>query len=332
MVVQETEKILPVNRILAITIPTFNRCHVLKENLNYLIRLVSNYQIPIYVSDNNSSDDTVAMVANAIERYPFIFLHKNRTNIGMDANFHVALSLPNSEYMWIIGDDDLVSEGQFERIYKILGTLQYQLVVLNGGAMKSMGGRVTGVKSKVFNNPGTLMQEIGWHMTWISCLIISRDFHRDLKFEKYIGSYFSHFGAIFEALSRNPTVIVYWYDPSSFYPSPNAKFSWSSRVLEIFSEKWTKIVLSLPSTYSDEIKTKCIVDHGHKSGLLSFSGFLNLRAQGGISFSLIRSFADSLRRATKVNLIVVYLIALLPIYPLRIVRYIYITMRGLSKP
>ena len=57
------------NKELAICIPTYNRALVLKDLLNDLILKVEDYQVAIYISDNNSQDNTYDIVREAQKKY-----------------------------------------------------------------------------------------------------------------------------------------------------------------------------------------------------------------------------------------------------------------------
>ena len=57
------------NKNLSICIPTYNRAKFLDENLEKIIPLCKRYEVPIYVSDNNSPDETYDVVQNHKKNY-----------------------------------------------------------------------------------------------------------------------------------------------------------------------------------------------------------------------------------------------------------------------
>lgn len=62
----------------------------------------------ILVIDNNSTDSTPQIVKNFQKDHPNLSYHKNPHNIGLGANIARALDMANQEYMWLLGDDDIV--------------------------------------------------------------------------------------------------------------------------------------------------------------------------------------------------------------------------------
>lgn len=318
------------NDLLSICIPTYNRAAILRDGLDHLIPLASRWGIPIHISDNASTDDTESVVVQAKARYPQVFLHRNARNIGMDGNFEVALRLARTQYAWLLGDDDRVHHEALEIVLKRLGAAPCDLLLLNGGSADADQGRVTGRPSQTYHDPQVFLHDLGWHVTWISGLIISTRLVAAMDFKKYLGSYFSHFGSLFEAMAKQPVVAVQWYDGSCYYPSSLAKFSWAPRALEIFAEKWTRVVLSLPERYPLAVKQECIRAHSRYTHLFSVMGLLNLRAQGAITRTKIKQYRNSLFLATDTNPRLALLIASLPIWMLRTLRYIYIALRSLN--
>jgi len=106
---------------LSICIPTFNRYQHLVNCLNSII-LNTNYReedVQICVSDNCSTDETESVVHNAQEKIDIVY-KKNKSNIGMARNFLEVVNMADGEYVWIIGDDDLLMPTALENLLKII--------------------------------------------------------------------------------------------------------------------------------------------------------------------------------------------------------------------
>lgn len=319
------------NNLLSICIPTFNRASILHDGLNQLIPLVARWDIPILISDNASIDDTENIAAQAKVRYPHIYFHRNAQNIGMDGNFEVALRLANTQYAWLLGDDDRIHHEALENVLNRLSATPCDLLLLNGGSSDANQGRVVGSHPEIYNDPQLFLFDLGWHATWISGLVISTRLINTFEFKKYQGSYFSHFGSLFEALSKQSAVCIQWYDVSCYYPSSLAKFSWAQRALEIFAERWTQVVLSLPENYSLETKRECMLAHSRYTNLFSVMGLLNLRAQGAITRAKIKKYRNSFILATDTDPLLAMFIASIPVPLLKYLRYFYITLRNMKQ-
>ncbi len=110
-------------KLLTIIIPTYNRCEILRENLNYTLALVSEFQeyVCVYVSDNASSDKTEEVCSFFLKDYPdLLTYHKQDYNLGALANFKHAVENVNSEYVCLLGDDDMISPYYIKTILDII--------------------------------------------------------------------------------------------------------------------------------------------------------------------------------------------------------------------
>ena len=94
---------------LQIIIPTYNRAkHVDNMLRTLLAENAPTQNLPILVLDNNSTDDTAAVVRAWQEKFKNVAYHKNRYNLGLGGNIARALELADHDYAWFLGDDDVV--------------------------------------------------------------------------------------------------------------------------------------------------------------------------------------------------------------------------------
>jgi glycosyltransferase involved in cell wall biosynthesis len=113
----------PSSPLLSICIPTFNRAGLLDVCLASLLPQVA-AQLPVVecvVSDNCSSDATQQILTKYQGPFPFLRISRNTTNIGIIGNItKVASELANGEFVWLIGDDDIMTTGAVDRLIKRL--------------------------------------------------------------------------------------------------------------------------------------------------------------------------------------------------------------------
>jgi len=111
-------------KLLTVAIPTWNRANYLQQLLDQLTFQVATLQlenkIEILVSNNNSDDDTEAVVHRFESRFPFITYSKNSTNIGAKSNVIKAMELARAEYVMLLGDDDRIGGECMKSIIKTL--------------------------------------------------------------------------------------------------------------------------------------------------------------------------------------------------------------------
>ena len=106
--------------LLSICIPTFNRPEHLPNCLNsiYLASIKSKLKFEVCVSDN-CSNYNVKKTINRFKKLN-IKLNINKKNLGYVPNLMKAISISKGEFVWVIGDDDLLVPNSLSKILKLL--------------------------------------------------------------------------------------------------------------------------------------------------------------------------------------------------------------------
>jgi glycosyltransferase involved in cell wall biosynthesis len=107
--------------LLSICIPTYNRPNQLPNCLHsiYLAKKNGNLDFEVCISDNGSSYD----VNKIVDRYRNklnIKLNINKENLGYQTNLQKAISIASGEFVWAIGDDDLLTLDSLSKVHDIL--------------------------------------------------------------------------------------------------------------------------------------------------------------------------------------------------------------------
>lgn len=102
---------------ISICIPTYNRAAHLANCLQSIIsnKSISKMDVQVCVSDNFSTDETEDVVSSA-QKEIAIKYKKNPSNLGITKNFLNAVEMADGEFVWLIGDDDLLLPYALERL------------------------------------------------------------------------------------------------------------------------------------------------------------------------------------------------------------------------
>lgn len=168
------------NSLLTIAIPTWNRAPYLEANLTRITDLLDSCQIneiEILVVDNASSDNTSEVVSKFQKKFSFVKYIKNDENIGPIANFLKAISVVETKYLHLLGDDDFLDEKYFEYIPKILNDQDYGVIFFNsyGFDRNPALEKPTCIKSRITNLDrfDNLVLKCMQHVTFISAFILN---------------------------------------------------------------------------------------------------------------------------------------------------------------
>jgi len=302
------------NDLLSICIPTYNRAKMLGACLANLISEVREHEIPIYVSDNASTDNTAEIVANCRKDYSFIFYSRNKANL-VDRNFIVALQLPKTKFRWLLNDKARLLPGALGKLLANLQANDPDALVVNssvGGAARGINKRVKDVAGeRVYSEQNEFLADLGWHITMLGSVVWSEKLVKAGDFEKYTDTSFIQPGVIMGYIAGKKFSIL-WRDEALFYLAGEELSTWVSIAFEPFARQWYQLIMSLPASYLEEVKYKCIKDHGLKSRLFTFTGFLVLWGMGNYDLKLYRQYSRYFPYVTNVPKWLLWALAAIP--------------------
>jgi len=322
------------NDILSICIPTYNRAEVLRGCLENIIPQVKKHDIPIYISDNASGDNTAEVISAACAKYPYIFYLRNSQNLGADINIERVLKMTKSKYAWLFGDKYRLFPGSIDIVLARLTSLDCDLMVVNSSnkpnSKENVHLRVKDIPGPtIYTDANKLLGDLGWHMTLISSLIFSSKLIYGADFNKYSGTQFVQVASIFGYFA-NKKNSIFWVASPLFYGCEIAS-GWQVRTFDVFMRKWFVVIDSLPAPYTEEAKMQCIKDHGIKSGLFSFRNLLALRGQGHFNYGIYKNYEFYFPYITDVPRAVLIFISLMPAFPYIVFKRIRGALMGIKQ-
>jgi glycosyltransferase involved in cell wall biosynthesis len=97
---------------LSVCISTYNRADWLRVTLPLIAGETAQHdqRVELLVVDNASTDDTELVAKELAQQHSFSY-HRNERNVGMLGNLGICAKCTSGDYIWILGDDDLVKPG-----------------------------------------------------------------------------------------------------------------------------------------------------------------------------------------------------------------------------
>ncbi len=93
----------------SLCIPQYNRIAFLLKALNIIAQQTYS-NIEVCISDDASTDDTEAQIAEFRKSYRFpLVYHRHPKNVGFDANLRKSLELASGRYLMLLGNDDTLA-------------------------------------------------------------------------------------------------------------------------------------------------------------------------------------------------------------------------------
>ncbi len=303
------------NTQLAIALPTYNRAEYLDLCLTVNLPMLKQWAIPLFISDNGSTDHTREVVEKHSLEYPFIHYYRNEVTIGPDENFEKVLCYPQTEYIWLLGDTyRLPSEEAIAVLLQSVMHESFDAFIFN------VAGRASDIKEQVYTDQSKLLSDIGWHMTCLSSLVYSRHLLDNADFRRYHDTNFMQLGIILEYIANKPFRINWFphYSVTGLAIAGAKKQSWEALTFDIWTKRWANFIFSLPPAYSLDSKLKCIMDHGLKSEVFTFKALTRLRKKNILNLAAYHQYSRYFPFTIAIPSSLLRLIAFLPGWVCRI--------------
>ena len=107
---------------IAICIPTYNRSNKVINQLDFLKKEVVGFEdkINIYVSDNASDNEHSERLKEYSRQNKHFVLSIQNVNLGIMGNVKYLMDNSKSEFIWFLGDDDVLLDNIINNIFNIL--------------------------------------------------------------------------------------------------------------------------------------------------------------------------------------------------------------------
>lgn len=309
--------------LLSICIPTYNHAGPLTKCLEALIPQARKYNIPIYVSDNASTDNTLKILKTFEKTYPFLYFTIQERNLGVDHNMVNAAQMASTRYVWTFGSRRILLPGMLDKIHEILKESDWDLLVLN-----DLNSTFMVPESRKYNSAEKVFKELNRNLTGLGFQILPLEAWKSETVQKYEGTEWTVFGLTLEYIASKQKLKVF------FLSNPCATSSgdshWKSKSFQIWAN-WKKVVYSLPKTYSDADKEMVI----QKSVDYFFGGqkfnLMYLRSKHIYDFNIFNACREDLTRYGNLSPTAAYVIARFPVAPLKLYYEFYHVFRVLAR-
>ena len=194
------------DKTLTIGIPTFNGGKYIGVAIESVMSQLKNNQLlesrtEIVVSDNASQDNVGFIVKKYEESYPkIVHYYRNEKNVGFDRNVDLVVSRAGGKFVWLISDDDFITDGAIENVLKVIETnLDERISVIFANYYNSI--RLKNKEDVLCKDGNVFLQKTRFKSGLISSNIVSKASWQESKLEQFFETGWIHFGYVLSALS-----------------------------------------------------------------------------------------------------------------------------------
>jgi glycosyltransferase involved in cell wall biosynthesis len=179
---------------------------VLREQLHEAVDLP--LRVGICISD---SSERGLPIVSEFPDLPITYLHSPGIPKFVD-NLRQAISLSRADYLWLMGDDDIILPQSLQTLREALKTnptMIHMNAIIRDKIIDSQGPMIPSPPDQSGNPPISLLRSID-ELTYLSCLIFSRDIANDPSAlsQAHSSEVASHLRFIDIAFRRGPTVCI----------------------------------------------------------------------------------------------------------------------------
>lgn len=251
------------NNMLGICVPTYNRASFLIQTVSQIIKQAKVHNIPIYISDNGSIDNTFDIVNELKRNYEFIYYQRVETNLGIDRNIINVVKMANTSFVWLFGDDDLIEENAISEILKKI-SLDFDLIIVNSSTnnvdfsriIEERHYKIYEDKSYFEGDYSKLLIDTVSYTTFLGALVVRKKLWESVPYDSFLETDFVHTGIIYSYIIGHKTYII--SKPYIKIRLQNA--SWSKRQFVVWMINWPKVIWNLPKAYTNDLKKSIICE------------------------------------------------------------------------
>lgn len=201
--------------LISFCIPTYNGADIIHETLDSLIREIKNFPVEIVINDDKSTDDTVKIVKEYIQKYSFISIYENEKNLRMDRNFTATAQKGNGKYVWLCGQDDILQNGAVEKAIKIIekyddiSFIYFNYKFVDDNLVKEVMPPKLSINKDIYcKNDLEFFNKINFAPTFLPATIMKQEFWMNGVESLYFDTYYVQVGVWLDNCTNKDVYVV----------------------------------------------------------------------------------------------------------------------------
>lgn len=314
------------NPLLAIAIPTYNRSDILRENLRAMLPELLEHRISVYLSDDSPDDRTLKMADELRTEFPLLVYRKNAPRYGHDENFFATLAMPNTDYVWYLGDSLYWEPGTLGSVLDALTKTRPDFCFVNAYAPELGSRLIEGEAVHPF------LLDRTWYLTLSGATIYGR-VPRAMQIpiaRRADWKNFPQLGLILEACAQAPRRMHWLGAPVLKFNRKKSSY-WLTSAFSVFVKDWSTLIRSFPTLFSPAEQDSVIRSHGVHTRLFGPVSLVHLRALGALTLEILDQHSHDFMVASPIAPRWARLVARLPQRAVSAVWSVVFAMRNLMR-
>jgi len=164
--------------------------------------------IELLVSDNCSTDDTEALIAELSQSARIVY-SKNPVNLGMEGNFLVCFEKARGSVVWTFSDDDILVDGVLQKVVDLIKAEPVDLIYMRTkfllGELDSFSTEAVTFRFQRVAVEYFVLRSNGM-LSFLSAVIVNKDrylkLRQDANVRRYAGTWLAHYEWIYTLMAK----------------------------------------------------------------------------------------------------------------------------------
>jgi abequosyltransferase len=247
--------------LLSICIPTRNQPEAIYRLLETLKNEIVQ-DVEIVISDGSDTYKSKYLIYQYLDKLPIKY--KKRLGYGIDEGMIELINISNGQYIWFLGDDDIVP-GAVQEVVKIIKkNNQVEYIYVNANCNRKKINTIRLKEKNFFYGKDELLMAAGSGLAFISSSVVKSSLaKKSLSYaKKYIGTDFVNFAIIMHIIANSEKhyflkkllVICYPHDSSEVKKRVTTSEGLiNNNFFDIFGIAWNSILTDFESAFSNEV-------------------------------------------------------------------------------
>lgn len=274
---------------LTVAIPTYKRPQLLEKCVRSVLASIGDHDAEILVCDD-SVDHTNDAVYAALDDARLRVI-RNASNLGIDANICACIERSAGDYVWLIGEDDLMRRSGITAVLEKIDALpDVPFIYVNYSYITA--DQVCELRHRsIDEDRATLpfesfVDEHLWSAGFIGGCVINRRQFVQTAYRNFIGTYYAHVAGITLASAGKSIGLI--GTPQIGNRVGNADtFTWSTDSFGVF-QGWRVLLKGLKATLGDAHYQRAYLSHIKAHGYLSYKFLIAKKADNLLSDESVR--------------------------------------------
>ena len=285
---------------LGICIPTYKRPDFLRRCVLSAIASAEGRPLRIFIADDSMSDINKGVLSELTAAHPFVQVHRNAKNLGIDANIQRVVDLCDCDYAWLIGEDDEFLPGAVASMHGYLQECEDSFVFSSYQYVSEDHSRVLGVvrsasDDEVVNSKEFVENQL-WSIGFIGAVVVNRTEWKKTRSAPYLGTYFTHVGRIVDMLATTDHVTLRNQPAVANRAQGDDTFTWKKDSFGVFLgfERMCEIAADRNPSLAGHLQRACI-NYRRRFAYFSLKTTFRLRSEGAFDWRQFRVYVAPLK-------------------------------------